>query len=131
MRRPGLLLPLVVVVLWVLLFFLLDYLAARTEGPRWIPAGSEWRVNVSVPASWEQRPVCSVTACSWSACDVGRGRERNHDGGTHRHLSAGLSGWPDLGPLPGRGHGLDRPAAAGALVVAERGSGCPLRRLVM
>ena len=51
MRRPGLLLPLFVVALWVLLFFMLDYLAARKGGPQWIPTGSKWRVNVSVPAA--------------------------------------------------------------------------------
>ena len=45
MRRPGLLLPLFVVGMWVLLFFLLDYRAARTGGPPWA-----WRRGARVDA---------------------------------------------------------------------------------
>ena len=51
MRRPGLVLTLFVVGMWVLLFFLLDYLNARKGRLPWMPAGSEWRVNVSWPSS--------------------------------------------------------------------------------
>ena len=59
MRRPGLVLPVLVVVLWVLLFFLLDDLTARKEGPQWMPTGMEWRVTIcGAPSLW-RRPGCS------------------------------------------------------------------------
>ena len=51
MRRPGLVLTLFMVGMWVLLFFMLDYLNARTGRLHWIPAGSEWRVTVSRSSS--------------------------------------------------------------------------------
>ena len=51
MRRPGLLFPVLAVALWMLLFFLLDYLSARKGRRQWIPAGSEWRVHVSRSSS--------------------------------------------------------------------------------
>ena len=55
MRRPGLVLTLFMVGMWVLLFFLFGRLDIRTGGPHWMPAGSEWRVNVSV-----RRASCPV-----------------------------------------------------------------------
>ena len=59
MRRPGLVLPVLVVVLWVLLFFLLDDLTVRKGGPRWIPADMEWRVTICGARSSSRRPGCS------------------------------------------------------------------------
>ena len=55
LSRPGLVLTLFVVGMWALLFFLFGRLDTRKGGPQWIPTGSEWRVNVSLPPwAWRQ-----------------------------------------------------------------------------
>ena len=60
MRRPGLLFPVLAGARWLLLFFPLDSLNARKGERQWIPAGSEWRVKVSVLPSSSRPPAWAV-----------------------------------------------------------------------
>lgn len=46
MSRPGLLLTLFVVAMWVLLFFAFGYGDRQKGEPQWTPPISDWKVNV-------------------------------------------------------------------------------------